>query len=75
MSSFKQALEPNQKHVGVQTEHSDIMETLDMLQAQKDMLRHDLAKRTKVAKKELQMKNLNCQLTIVYKIQKKKCSD
>ena len=59
LSSFKQALEPNQKHVGVQTEHSDIMETLDMLQAQKDMLRHDLANaHQELRKKELQMKNL-----------------
>ena len=43
--------------MGVQTEHSDIMETLDMLQAQKDMLRHDLANaHQELRKKELQMK-------------------
>ena len=62
LSSFKQALEPNQKDVGVQTEHSDIMETLDMLQAQKDMLRHDLAN----AHQELRKKGIaNEKLKIV----------
>eukprot|EP00942_MAST-04A_sp_MAST-4A-sp1_P013064 g13064.t1 len=65
LTSFRVALQPKTKHVSIQTDHSDVVETLQMLQLQKDELKNQLAlAQQNIRKKELMMSNFKTSVNL-----------
>jgi hypothetical protein len=65
LTSFRVALEPKTKNASAQTDFSEIMETLEMLQAQKDELRNALLQtQQKLRQKELLMSDFKTSVNL-----------